>query len=297
MVAVGYLDFNMDSNTNNFLMKSYSLEGAVLDIDTPKPQRAITSLSNNFQIRILFIILTLFISLIGTNAQTLSEIAREINRTLPRKDSFLSMERVFFANNTFVTEMIIDAGKLFNITYYNAKPKEAKEWIKLWSMSLYKSYPYMFHRMVKKNVNFKAVTKDISNDDKCSVVLTPTDLREAISKYGFMNYDLRMLTSQMLNTNIQSPQQLDEITFMIGADLTTDAFTYKYTIDDTFLDMNDIQEFLDESRAERLATFRTIDTFLIKACISTGRKLKFVYTGKVSKKVASLIFTPKELAY
>ena len=79
--------------------------------------------------------------------------------------------------------------------------------------------------------------------------------------------------------------------------VTTDAFTYKYVIDDTFHDMNAIQKFLDENRAERLATYRTIDTFLINACISTGRKLKFVYTGKTSKKIASLIYTPRELAY
>ena len=247
--------------------------------------------------RIAFFICLFFISIIGVNAQTLSEIARELNGTLPQKAAFITMESASFANNTFVMSMTMDGGKMFNITYYNAKPKEGKEWFKLWSMNLYKVYPYMFHRMIEKNVNFKVIVNDISNDDKCSIVMTPTDIKDAITKYGSMDDDLRGLTSQMLSTNIQSPQQLDEITFMVGADLTKDAFTYKYTIDDSFLDMNAMQEFLDESKAERLATYRTVDTFMVNSCISTGRKLKFVYTGKVSKKVASLIFTPRELAY
>lgn len=86
--------------------------------------------------RITFLILVLLISIIGVNAQTLSEIARDLNSTLPQKISFITMERASFANSTFVMEMTMDGGKMFNITYYNAKPKEAKEWFKLWSMNL-----------------------------------------------------------------------------------------------------------------------------------------------------------------
>ncbi len=238
-----------------------------------------------------------FILFTGVNAQTLSKIARELNGILPQKTAFITIESASFANNTFVIAMTIDGGKMFNITYYNAKPKEGKEWLKLWSINLYKVYPYMFRRMIEKNINFKVIVNDISNDDKCSIVMTPKDIKDAISKYGSMNYDLRALTSQMLATNIQSPQQLDEITFIIGADLTTDAFTYKYTIDDSFFDMNSMQDLLNENKAERLTTYRMVDTFMVNSCISTGRKLKFVYTGKFSKKIASLIFTPRELAY
>lgn len=49
----------MDLCANDLLVESCPLEGAVLDIDTPKPQRAITSLPNNFQIRTMSDIKTL----------------------------------------------------------------------------------------------------------------------------------------------------------------------------------------------------------------------------------------------
>ena len=49
----------MNLDANDLLMESYSLEGVELDIETPKPQRAITSLPNNFQIRTMSDIKTL----------------------------------------------------------------------------------------------------------------------------------------------------------------------------------------------------------------------------------------------
>ena len=38
-------------NDKDFLVESHPLEGTVLDIDTPTPQMATTSLPDNFQIR------------------------------------------------------------------------------------------------------------------------------------------------------------------------------------------------------------------------------------------------------
>lgn len=75
-------------------MKSCPLESAVVDINKAMLQRETTSLKNNFQIRIIFLMLMFFISLIGANAQTLYEIARESNRILPQTDSFITIERV-----------------------------------------------------------------------------------------------------------------------------------------------------------------------------------------------------------
>lgn len=49
----------MDTEANDLFNDPYPLEGMVLDIDAPKPQRAITSLSDNFRIRTMSDIRTL----------------------------------------------------------------------------------------------------------------------------------------------------------------------------------------------------------------------------------------------
>lgn len=49
----------MDTDANDLFKDPYPLEGMVLDIDAPKPQRAITSLSDNFRIRTMSDIRTL----------------------------------------------------------------------------------------------------------------------------------------------------------------------------------------------------------------------------------------------
>ncbi len=46
-------------NDKNLLIEPHPLEGTVLDIDTPTPQMAITSLPYNFQIRTMSDIKTL----------------------------------------------------------------------------------------------------------------------------------------------------------------------------------------------------------------------------------------------
>ena len=49
----------MDTEANDLFKDPYPLEGMVLDIDTPKPQKAITSLPDDFQIRTMSDIRTL----------------------------------------------------------------------------------------------------------------------------------------------------------------------------------------------------------------------------------------------
>ena len=49
----------MDLDANELFKEPYPLEDTVLDIDTPKPQRAITSLPDDFQIRTMSDIRTL----------------------------------------------------------------------------------------------------------------------------------------------------------------------------------------------------------------------------------------------
>lgn len=49
----------MDTDANDLFNDPYSLEGMVLDIDTPKPQKAITSLHDDFRIRTMSDIRTL----------------------------------------------------------------------------------------------------------------------------------------------------------------------------------------------------------------------------------------------
>ena len=49
----------MDTDANDLFKDPYPLEGMVLDIDAPKPQRAITSLPDDFQIRTMSDIRTL----------------------------------------------------------------------------------------------------------------------------------------------------------------------------------------------------------------------------------------------
>lgn len=49
----------MDTDANDLFKDPYPLEGMVLDIDIPKPQKAITSLPNDFQIRTMSDIRTL----------------------------------------------------------------------------------------------------------------------------------------------------------------------------------------------------------------------------------------------
>ena len=82
----------------------------------------------------LLLILMLAIATI-CNGQTLSEIARKINNTLPIKNEYISIRKVAFSNNQFVLDADFNLGDQLDLIYYKSKPKEAKEWFKIWSMT------------------------------------------------------------------------------------------------------------------------------------------------------------------
>ena len=64
----------------------------------------------------------IFLLLLPTicNGQTLSEIARELNKSLPSKNEFVSIKSVSFSKNQFILNAEINVGKQFNLIYYKS---------------------------------------------------------------------------------------------------------------------------------------------------------------------------------
>ena len=241
----------------------------------------------------------IFLLLLPTicNGQTLSEIARELNKSLPSKNEFVSIKSVSFSKNQFILNAEINVGKQFNLIYYKSKPKEAKEWCKAWTMITYKKSAYMFNRMIEKNVDFVIHLRDIKNIEDMNVVLTPYDLKDAIKKYASLDSDELQLTCQCIATNIQSPQQIDEITFITGAKLTSTSLENYYLVDDEFFDFKDLEEEMDNLKFDILEEEKSTlnGTFVIQLLIKTGRSLKYVYTGKKSKLTFPITVSVTEL--
>ena len=231
------------------------------------------------------------------NGQTLSEIARKINNTLPIKNEYISIRKVAFSNNQFVLDADFNLGDQLDLIYYKSKPKEAKEWFKIWSMTTYKAYPYLFNRMIEKKVDYVINVHDVSNHESITMVLSPQDIQDAKKKYAFMDKNELHLTNQCLSVNIQSPQQIDEITFLNGAKLTPSFYEYQYLVDDEFIDMEDIKENMTNSKAEALTTY--LSSFnahaIFNILIETGRSFKTTYKGKTTNKSFSIIYKPNEL--
>ena len=231
------------------------------------------------------------------NGQTLSEIARKINSTLPLKNDFISIRKVAFSNNQFVLYADFTLGDQLDLIYFKSKPKEAKEWFKIWSMTTYKAYPYMFNRMIEKKVDYVIKVHDLSNHESMTMVLSPQDIQDAKKKYAFMDKKELDLTNQCLSVNIQSPQQIDEITFLNGAKLTSSFYEYLYLVEDEFVDMDALKVDMTNDKAENLNTY--LSSFnarvIFNVLIETGRSFRTTYKGKTTNKSFTIIYMPKEL--
>ena len=247
--------------------------------------------------RILFV----FILAISLNAQsqTLSEIAREIDKICPMKQGFLEFGACRFSQNALVFDINTDGGKQFNIQYFKKKPTEGKEWFKIWLMFTHKTTPYICNRVIQKNVNIEYHINDLSHNVSHIVVLTPKDVQNAINKYGNLNDSELSLTSQVVSSNIQTPQIVDEITTMSGAVLSPKALQYEYVIDDSQIEMSKLKEYLNENRADILHQYTASYAYesIINALVSSNRSLILVYKGKNSKSSYSLSFNTRELSY
>ena len=247
--------------------------------------------------RILFVFI-LAISL-NVQSQTLSEIAREVDKVCPMKQGFMDIKACRFSQNTFVFDINIDAGKQFNIQYFKNKPTEGKEWFKIWLMFGHKNTPYLCNRVIQKNVNIKINIRDISHNVSHIVVLTPLDVLNAINRYGKLSDSELSLTSQVVSSNIQTPLVVDRITTMIGAKLTPKALQFEYVIDDSQIDMSKLKEYLNENRADILHQYTSSYAYeaITKALVSSHRSFVLLYKGKNSKLSYSITFNTRELSY
>ena len=231
------------------------------------------------------------------NGQTLSEIARKINSGLPYKNDYVSISKVSFSNNQFILDADFNLGDLLDFIYFKSKPREAKEWFKMVSVTTYQAYPYLYNRMIEKKVDYVINVHDLSHHESMTMILSPHDIQDAIKKYAFMDKKELQLTSQCLSVNIQSPKQLDEITFLNGVKLTPSYIEYLYLIDDEFVDMNMLKETVANTKSDYLTQY--LSTFnarlIFNDLIETGRSFRTTYKGKTTNNSFTISYTPNEL--
>ena len=247
--------------------------------------------------RILFVFI-LAISL-NVQSQTLSEIAREVDKVCPMKQGFMDIKACRFSQNTFVFDINIDAGKQFNIQYFKNKPTEGKEWFKIWLMFGHKNTPYLCNRVIQKNVNIKFNINDLSHNVSHIVVLTPKEIQNAINRYAKLSDSELSLTSQVVSSNIQTPLVVDRMTTMSGVVLTPEALQFEYVIDDSQIEMTKLKEHLNTNRTDILHQYTSSYAFksIINALIRSNRSLILLYKGRISKSSYSITFNKRELSY
>lgn len=246
------------------------------------------------------LVFLLFCMCLNVHSQTLSEIAQEMNKRCPVKQGgIIEFSACHFSQNTFVMDLKVEVGNQFDIKFFNKKQTEGKEWFKIWLMYIHRVYPYICNRAILKNVNIKINVKDLSHSVSHSVVLTPRDIQNAINKYGKLDDNELALVNQVVSTNIQTPLIVDEITTLTGAVLTPSSLQFDYTIEDSEIDMETIQAYLKENRADILNQYSVGYAYesIVGALVKSNRSFILLYKGKYSKKTASLSFNPRELDY
>lgn len=245
--------------------------------------------------KIFFIIFTILLpSFCFSQELTLEEFSREGNKELPANLGLCTIDKTSFKDNVFTWYYTFNAS-FYNFNNFQKNTFFSKEFAKLWTINMYKKVPYVFNRMITKNVTMKIAIYDQLNNINVSISLSPKDLTSMIEKYYKMGDDLFALTSQNIFTKCFRPIKCDNGDFLVNSELTPYSFEYQYEVNDSV-----VSDRLNETRlqkvSENLIKKWGQDKYnLIWSVIRTNRSFKLTYIGKYSKDKYSVSFNATQL--
>lgn len=248
--------------------------------------------------KIFLLALTVLFSLTA-QAQTLSQISAEINKSCPKVTGVETMEKTSFSGKTFTIYYLFPDGyDDFNKRRTNVTA--SKESAMMWTVETYKTDMYLINRIINKKVNLRFFFREKLSGETYEITLTPQDLRTAIRRYGKMPVSLLSLNKMVADANMAAPEELDEILTFTGAELHTDCLEFKYIVDDSFLDIDDYYSDLERSqKTSAKATFASDNdnssATLLSALYKTKRSIKYSYVGKNSGKTLSIVLDQDDL--
>lgn len=129
----------------------------------------------------LILLALVMLTVCNGKAQTLSEISARLNKSCPIDKGMVSINKTSFSGNTF-SLYIAYADAQVSFDSLRVKPKTGEELAAFFVGLMYKSYPYMFTRMLSKNVPFRLLVSEKYGDDHYSVTLPPNKIKAAIRK-------------------------------------------------------------------------------------------------------------------
>lgn len=222
-------------------------------------------------------------------AQTLSEISARLNKSCPIDKGMVSINRTSFSGNTFSLYIAYADGQL-SFDSLRVKPKTGEELAAFFVGLMYKSYPYMFTRMLSKNVPFRLLVSEKYGDDHYSVTLPPNKIKAAIRKYADLSIDMIILEKELIYG-----QCIKDVLKVI---LHPDCLEYQFAFDDSFLTDDNLENYKEELRKSikaNMMTRRDQSTVVnLTALKHTHKNLKYTYVG-TSGRIISVVLDQDDL--
>lgn len=140
------------------------------------------------------------------------------------------------------------------------------------------------------------VMKDASGD-KLEIPLSESDVKDIANGNVASMTAKEYIDFQIALTNAQCPAQVDEITVMQSVRLEGNYWIYKYTVNEEYITMEDLEANIDMLKQNTLQTL-SVDTsgkILFKNCKEAGIKLRYEYVGDQSGYSCHFDINPYEL--
>ena len=174
----------------------------------------------------LILLALVMLTVCNGKAQTLSEISARLNKSCPIDKGMVSINKTSFSGNTFSLYIAYADGQV-SFDSLRVKPKTGEELAAFFVGLMYKSYPYMFTRMLSKNVPFRLLVSEKYGDDHYSVTLPPNKIKAAIRKYADLSIDMIILEKELIYG--QCMKDVLKVIFH------PDCLEYQFAFDDSFL--------------------------------------------------------------
>ena len=235
--------------------------------------------------------LLLAMSPVTVAAQTISELAYEMNKACPIKVTGLTINKITFANNTLEHYLTVDNGSSLHLPNLYSHPNEGKEVLKMMFFGLFSELRYYRDRIIEKGVYIKYNIYDKILDSSTSIVLTTSDLKNAISQYSHMNpleFDiLRIVTAH----NMMVPYQIDDCSYDIGLLSENNSIILQILIDDNICDFELLKENRQEMKEEMFKELKSSFSPLVDIVLKNANYvIKIRYINKSTEEYFDLLY-------
>jgi len=233
------------------------------------------------------------------NSQTLSEVIKKTNANLPRSFELYTFQQFYFEDDICLLQMTLHGDEILNSEYLTRDPQATKVWFRYFTMGIYNFYPNVLDKVVAGSANLSVYFHDVSYDRKFLATYTNQELKDILDEYRRIGKNTFIIKLEQAYSNLLKGLQLaDELTTSLGAEVTSDAFIYKFEVDEDYINIADLQANMKIGRkavlSESLQTDKTKPFSFFSALKATKRKLKQIYIGSITGKTASVTYTPNE---